>query len=156
MRTVMDRLTILLIVGFASGAVVTSQESSARPGSWSGVLVTGQCTADEAFAEADTCTTPSAGMEVALYDDTTRQVFKLEPQAGAATAGLGASVSVRGVLDGQKLHVSSLQVLQSIGLAVGQRAPAFSARDQFGREQSLGTLNGPGGTVLLFFRSADW
>jgi peroxiredoxin len=44
----------------------------------------------------------------------------------------------------------------SIGLDVGQKAPSFSARDQFGREESLETLKGPKGTVLLFFRSADW
>jgi peroxiredoxin len=46
--------------------------------------------------------------------------------------------------------------LMSIGLAVGQKAPAFSVRDQFGRAQTLDTLKGPNGTVLLFFRSADW
>jgi peroxiredoxin len=44
----------------------------------------------------------------------------------------------------------------SIGLEVGQKAPEFSARDQFGGEQTLETLKGPKGTVLLFFRSADW
>ena len=44
----------------------------------------------------------------------------------------------------------------SIGLAVGQKAPAFEALDQFGRTQTSETLKGPQGTVLLFFRSADW
>jgi peroxiredoxin len=44
----------------------------------------------------------------------------------------------------------------SIGLAVGQKAPAFSLHDQFGRTQTLDSLKGPNGTVLLFFRSADW
>jgi peroxiredoxin len=44
----------------------------------------------------------------------------------------------------------------AIGLAVGQKAPAFSAVDQFGHEQSTETLKGSKGTVLLFFRSADW
>jgi hypothetical protein len=42
------------------------------------------------------------------------------------------------------------------GLAVGRHAPAFSASDQFGRVQTLDTLRGANGTVLLFFRSADW
>jgi peroxiredoxin len=46
--------------------------------------------------------------------------------------------------------------LMSIGLAVGQKAPTFSVRDQFGRTQTLDTLKGAKGTVLLFFRSADW
>ena len=43
-----------------------------------------------------------------------------------------------------------------IGLEVGQRAPAFSSLDQFGHQQSNETLKGSDGTVLLFFRSADW
>jgi hypothetical protein len=44
----------------------------------------------------------------------------------------------------------------SIGLEVGQRAPVFSSTDQFGQKQSNQSLMGPSGTVLLFFRSADW
>lgn len=43
-----------------------------------------------------------------------------------------------------------------IGLEVGQRAPVFLSVDQFGHEQSNETLKGSDGTVLLFFRSADW
>jgi hypothetical protein len=43
-----------------------------------------------------------------------------------------------------------------IGLEVGQRVPTFAARDQFGHEQSNATLKGSKGTLLLFFRSADW
>ena len=44
----------------------------------------------------------------------------------------------------------------AIGLQVGQKAPVFAAPDQFGHDQSIGTLKGAKGTVLLFFRSADW
>lgn len=47
-------------------------------------------------------------------------------------------------------------VVASIGLSVGQKAPSFVAHDQFGHEQSNETLKGSNGTVLLFFRSADW
>jgi cytochrome oxidase Cu insertion factor (SCO1/SenC/PrrC family) len=43
-----------------------------------------------------------------------------------------------------------------IGLEIGEKAPAFILTDQFGREQSKETLKGSNGTVLLFFRSADW
>ena len=46
--------------------------------------------------------------------------------------------------------------LPSIGLNVGQRAPAFLLSDQFGHQQSNETLKGQKGTLLLFFRSADW
>jgi len=44
----------------------------------------------------------------------------------------------------------------SFGLPTGQKAPAFVARDQFGHEQTNDSLKGPNGTILLFFRSADW
>ena len=70
-------------------------------------------------------------------------------------AHLGGTVTVHGTLDGDTIQVASIQ-LMSIGLAVGEKAPAFSMRDQFGRVQTLDTLKGRNGTVLLFFRSADW
>ena len=50
--------------------------------------------------------------------------------------------------DGSDTHFS--------GLEVGQKAPGFTAQDQFGHQQSNETLKGSNGTVLLFFRSADW
>ena len=91
---------------------------------------------------------------MSLYDDTNRVMYSLEPQA-LATGHLGDSVTVRGTLDGETIHATSLE-LMSIGLAVGQKAPNFSLHDQFGRTQSLDSLKGANGTVLLFFRSADW
>jgi hypothetical protein len=42
------------------------------------------------------------------------------------------------------------------GVRVGKPAPPFRARDQFAKEQTLSSLMGPNGLVLLFFRSADW
>jgi hypothetical protein len=81
-------------------------------------------------------------------------MYRLEPQELAA-AHLGDSVTVRGTLDGETIHASSLE-LMSIGLAVGQPAPNFRLHDQFGRNQTLDSLKGAKGTVLLFFRSADW
>ncbi len=52
---------------------------------------------------------------------------------------------------GPSKHTSPL-----IGLEVGRKAPTFSSTDQFGHQQSNETLKGSDGTVLLFFRSADW
>ncbi len=43
-----------------------------------------------------------------------------------------------------------------IGIAIGQKMPQFVAPDQSGKEISSETLKGPNGTMLLFFRSADW
>ena len=51
---------------------------------------------------------------------------------------------------------SNQVVLPSVGLQIGQQAPAFAMVDQFGQQHSNETLKGSKGTVLLFFRSADW
>jgi hypothetical protein len=61
---------------------------------------------------------------------------------------------------GPLLWTLSLTLLfgQSIktGPEVGQRVPAFSARDQEGRNHTLESIMGPKGAMLVFFRSADW
>lgn len=44
----------------------------------------------------------------------------------------------------------------SIGLPAGAVAPAFELADQTGKSQTLSSLAGPKGLVLVFFRSADW
>jgi hypothetical protein len=42
------------------------------------------------------------------------------------------------------------------GPGVGQPVPSFSASDQDGRTQTLQSIMGPKGAMLVFFRSADW
>jgi hypothetical protein len=68
---------------------------------------------------------------------------------------LGDTVTVRGSLDDEILRVAFVGPM-SIGLSVGDKAPAFSTHDQFGKLQTLDLLKGKNGAVLLFFRSADW
>jgi len=46
--------------------------------------------------------------------------------------------------------------VKEIGLAEGGTAPHFHAMDQSGVDQSDTSIAGRNGTVLLFFRSADW
>ncbi len=124
--------------------------------SWSGVIVNSICSAEEAFAEDPKCTQRNVpGAMLSLYHDTSFKVYLLQPQ-DQAVGHLGDSVTISGTVEGNTLHVSSVKVLTAIGLEVGQKAPAFSARDQFGKLQNHDTLKGPNGTVLLFFRSADW
>ncbi len=65
-------------------------------------------------------------------------------------------VGLLALASAQENHPASDGVAPSIGLEIGQRAPAFALPDQFGHEQSNETLKGSKGTVLLFFRSADW
>lgn len=141
---------------FVLGPALLGQKESAGPGSWSGVIVNSDCTADEAFSESPKCTEnrrPAA--KLSLYDDTIRAVYALDPQ-DQAVGHLGDAVTVEGTLRINTVQVASIKMLTAIGLGVGQQAPAFSSRDQFGHEQNLVTLKGPKGTVLLFFRSADW
>lgn len=144
-----------LAILFAPTFAAFGQESMTISGPWSGVIINSGCTADEAFAEAPKCTEKSPGAKPVLYVDTTRKIYDLDPQT-QAQGKLGNSVTVQGTLEGSTIHVSSLELLTSIGLPVGNKAPAFSLRDQFGQEHTLESLKGPNGTVLLFFRSADW
>jgi hypothetical protein len=140
---------------FAASLALAGQSNMANSGAWSGVIINAGCTADEAFAESTKCTESAPGAQLALFDDTIRQIYNLDPQ-DQAKGLLGDSVTVHGTLEGSTIHVATLARLTSIGLPVGRKAPAFSLRDQFGRVQTLQTLQGANGTVILFFRSADW
>jgi hypothetical protein len=144
-------LAVVLLLAQFAGA---EQAAAPSPGSWSGTIVYSSCNADEAFAESPECFKAAPGAKLALYDDTNRVMYDLEPQERAA-GHLGDTVTVRGTLDGDTIRATSVE-LMSIGLGVGQKAPAFSLHDQFGRTQTLDSLKGANGTVLLFFRSADW
>jgi hypothetical protein len=68
----------------------------------------------------------------------------------ALIAGLGESPGAR--FGAQPTAVD----IDALGPQVGTSAPAFSGRDQFGRVQSLETVLGAKGAMLVFFRSADW
>jgi hypothetical protein len=153
------RFFLSLVALFSLAALpMAGQNNSSNPatnsGTWSGTLVSSSCNADEAFNEVPDCTKNVPGAKLALLNDTTRVMYGLEPQE-KVTARLGESVTVRGTLVSDTIQIASIE-LMSIGLEVGQKAPAFSVRDQFGRVQTLDTLRGKNGTVLLFFRSADW
>ena len=66
-------------------------------------------------------------------------------------AGLVAGIAAVAVA-GQAQTVD----VTTLGLQVGQRAIEFRLPDQQGREQTLASVAGPKGTMLVFFRSADW
>lgn len=46
--------------------------------------------------------------------------------------------------------------LSKLGPKVGERVPDFSLKDQNGKTQTLQSIMGPKGAMLVFFRSADW
>jgi hypothetical protein len=43
-----------------------------------------------------------------------------------------------------------------LGPQVGERVPDFTLPDQSGRSQTLQSIVGERGAMLVFFRSADW
>lgn len=43
-----------------------------------------------------------------------------------------------------------------IGPRVGATVPPIAGVDQFGKPQTLSSIYGPKGAMLVFFRSADW
>ena len=45
---------------------------------------------------------------------------------------------------------------EKVGLDVGQKAPAFTLKDQNDREVALDSLLKKGPVALVFYRSADW
>jgi hypothetical protein len=153
----MMKLTLWFAATFLiGGQLLPAQGIAAAAGSWSGLILNGDCTLDEAFNEAAKCTEDRGpGSKLVFYDDTIRKLYTLDPPDRGA-GHLGDAVTVAGDLQGNTIKVTSFGLLTGIGLNVGQKAPAFTARDQFGKEQSLATLRGPKGTVILFFRSADW
>jgi hypothetical protein len=144
----------LTALSFAVPLAMTGQNGAITSGSWSGIIVSSACNADEAFNESPECTKNVPDAKLSLYDDTSRVIYGLEPQK-SVVAHLGDTVTVGGALDGDTIQVTSV-ALMSIGLSLGQKAPPFSIRDQLGRLQTLDSLKGSNGTVLLFFRSADW
>ena len=50
----------------------------------------------------------------------------------------------------QKIDISKL------GPQVGERVPDFALKDQTGKTQTLQSIMGPKGAMLVFIRSADW
>jgi len=148
-------LGCLFAIVLAAGLTSAGQSENSKAGSWSGVIINNTCTVDEAFGEAPKCTVEAPGAALALYDDTIRQVYALDPQ-DQAKGHLGDSVTVQGTLQGNSIRVAFLQMFAEVGLRAGQKAPDFSAPDQFRKMQTLESLKGSKGTVLLFYRSADW
>ncbi len=150
----MKKLHILYMAAVVALVPFSIAGQSNKPAAWSGVIVYSSCNADEAFNESPECYKSAPGASLALYDDTNRVMYGLDPQERIA-GHLGEVVTIHGTLEEDTIQVSQLAPL-SVGLAVGQKAPAFSLPDQLGNIQTLDSLKGKNGTVLLFFRSADW
>ncbi len=74
--------------------------------------------------------------------------------AAAITCAL-ISVSARATPQ-QPAPQPALPDVQKLGPQVGSRVPDFTLLDQRGQSRTLASLTGPGGLMLVFFRSAGW
>ncbi len=73
-----------------------------------------------------------------------------------ATRRRGAGPLLLAVLCAVALNAQTVVPIEKRGPATGTRAPEIHARDQFGHDQTIASLQGRNGLVLLFVRSADW
>lgn len=82
------------------GLPLKAQDEKPTRNSWSGLILNGDCTLDEAFAESANCTEDrGSSAKLVFYSDTIRKLFELEP-ADRAVGHLGDSVTVEGELRG--------------------------------------------------------
>jgi hypothetical protein len=69
---------------------------------------------------------------------------------------LSAAVTLAVSMHGFAQQAAPVVDTSKLGPQVGATVPPFSGVDQFGKAQSLATLSGPKGLMLVFSRSADW
>ena len=72
------------------------------------------------------------------------------------TTQLLAALTAGWLLFGSVAFAAEPAAPEKIGLAVGQKAPAFTLKDQNDRDVSLESLLKRGPVALVFYRSADW
>jgi len=72
-------------------------------------------------------------------------------------ATLVGSVAVAPVPQAQSAAPMRSKIdVSKLGPQVGERVPSFSLRAQDGTTQTLQSIMGPKGAMLVFIRSADW
>ena len=75
--------------------------------------------------------------------------------AAMTALGIAVAVMVFGVGSDEVQSRTPIDVA-SLGPQVGERVPAFSLPDQNGQIQTLESILGPNGAILVFHRSAGW
>ena len=81
--------------------------------------------------------------------------MSLQPRVIARTMILGLAAS-QALLFAQPAPPREKIEVSKLGPQVGERVPDFSLKDQYGKVQTLKSIMGPKGAMLVFVRSADW
>lgn len=74
----------------------------------------------------------------------------------AAVVFLGVSLFAAARPTAPTASTSTRIDVSKLGPQVGERVPDFNLQDQNGRHQTLSSIMGPRGAMLVFVRSADW
>ncbi len=83
--------------------------------------------------------------------------MKLGRLRGDGLRGLPSLLVVAGVLVGMaQLAFADQDYAEAWGPAVGSAAPLLAANDQGGNPQTVETLTGPNGLLVVFNRSVVW
>src|SRR4051812_26634495 len=86
-----------------------------------------------------------------------KPMSRLYSNAGMALGLYLAVVTASGAAARQQSNAPAPIVdVERVGPKIGEAIPEFSLRDQNGQVQSLKSLFGPKGAIIVFFRSADW
>src|SRR4030081_157556 len=117
-RIARDFLLYLMALSCIASFTVAADNSARNSRSWSGILVSSSCNADEAFFESPECNKVVPGAKLSLYDDTNRVMYALSPQAKIAFHTRD-TVTVRGKLDGDVIRIASIEPM-AIGTSVGK------------------------------------
>ena len=87
----------------------------------------------------------------------------MRKQGRRAVLGIAVAIMVlgagwRGMQSRTPIDAQSRTAIEvaSLGPQVGEQVPGFSLPDQNGQVQTLESILGPNGAMLLFHRSADW
>ena len=86
----------------------------------------------------------------------TRVLSVLALSMAVAMASTASTVSPGGAAGQTAAAQPPMPDVQTLGPQVGTKVPDFSLTDQRGRTQTLTSIMGSRGAVLVFFRSADW
>ncbi len=113
-RLLMCSVAVLFLAGIA----FTGQKDAAKSGSWTGWITDDMCAAKGAKPEhaacADKCVKEHGG-KYALFNEADKKVYILDPQDKAA-GHAGHEVTVKGTLDGDTIHVSSITMKPASGM----------------------------------------
>lgn len=72
------------------------------------------------------------------------------------TGSFALALTVISAIAGAQTPAREKVDVSKLGPQVGERVPDFTLRDQNGRTQTLTSIMGPRGAMLVFYRSADW